>query len=532
MRKRIILLLLVTALIVTAAPTTVMAAANRKLDAKDVCYTPQNDYQSGDCILTASKVMIRRASILRGSKKWSSISNRTLRTPATIFGLLLHRFTFEADGLQYKIGMGVFNGADDAIRVRQFQRLVKQHPEGVVVWGNNASRFGMHGVLLVDVRKGEPYVMDSAYNVGSWNKGIMKWSDSSMKNPSKCTQYWYIREVTIAKKAKAPAKGKPLAAASATNVSTESTLAIRDQSIPSKIKQGNGYPVQGTINSNYRIKNVSVKIINSSGKAVIAKSASPNTWSYDLDALDSSIRFGTLSPGTYTYKVSATDEKQTLVFVNASFKVTGKNADPDISIRWATRPSSVNEGDGFTVGGRISSEMTLTNVLVAIVDANGKTAVRAAAEPYSRSYDLSYIDSRVKFGRLSAGKYTYIVKASNSAKTKTLVRKEFKVVPRKSTLSISSYTAPTVIRWKWPFILRGKVTSNCVIKKVTVRVVDSAGKVRISETAKPYDKSFNILTVDYKIKFGTLSKGVYRYQIIATDTSVTKTLVNQKFTVK
>lgn len=530
MRKRLVTMLLVMILVFTAMPATVMAAANPKLDAKDVCYTPQNDYKSGDCILTASKVMIRRASILRGSKKWSGITNRTLRSPATIFGLLLHNFKFEADGLQYRIGMGMFSGNDDATRIRQFERLIKQHPEGVVVWGNNSSRFGMHGVLLVDVRKGVPYVMDSAYNVGSWNSGILKWSDSSMKNPKQCTQYWYIKEVGIAKGAKAPAAGKPLAATSASSVSAASTLSINDETIPSEIRQGNGYPVEGHINSNYRIKRVEVAILDSSGRAVISKSASPNDWCYDLGDLDRYIKFGTLSPGTYRYRITASDEKRSVTFANAAFRVISRNT-PTLSISGATQPSSINIGNGFNIRGTVRSNTNISSVTITVIDGSGKTKLSASAKPGSRSYNLRRLDAKVKFGKLRTGKYRYVVRAKAGTITKTLINRQFSVVA-KSNLRISSYNYPTSIRKGFPFFIWGRVTSDKVITKVSVQVVDGSGKVRLSASESPGSKSYSILRLDPRIRFGKLSKGTYYYKVIATDKVMTKTLVNKKFIVR
>ena len=246
MKKRITVLMITLALIITAMPVPA-AAATAPVDRKSVCYTPAADYRSGDCILSATKVMIRRAMLLRGSTKWSTISNKTIRKKATIFGLLLHRFTFETDGMSYKVRVGFFKGNTNAARIREFERLIKAHPEGVVIWGKDASVFGMHGVLLTDVKKGVPYVMDSWYNLGPRKCGIQVWDDSSMKSPILCTQYWLIKEVGLAKKTKAPDKGSPLAPTSAKSVDTKSTLTIKDQTIPSNITQGSGFGVEGVI---------------------------------------------------------------------------------------------------------------------------------------------------------------------------------------------------------------------------------------------------------------------------------------------
>lgn len=540
-RKGISILLAFIMLFSLAATSTIEASAASAVSVndEDVLYTPQKDYISGDCILTATKVMIRRASIMRGSTKWDTISNKTLRGSATIVGLLLHRFTFEHDGLAYKCSVGFFNKSNnDAGRIKEFEALIKEHPEGVVVWGNTASIFGMHGVLLTDVKNGVPYVMDSWYNLGPRQYGIQKWNDSSMKAPSKCTQYWIIKEVGLAKKGKAPAAGKPLAAASATNVSTASTLALRDKTTPVEITEGSGFGVEGVVSSNYRISNVTVQIIDSDGRAVISKSASPNEWGYDLIKLDSSIKFGTLSPGSYTYQISAADEKKSLVLLKSQFKVVPKpvSAASKLKIASVVAPSTIYQGDGYSISGKITSNYNISQVSVSVIDQSGRPVLSASANPAAKSYNVSKLDAKIKFGTLSTGTYTYKVMAKDSKQTSTLVNRQFEVIKKpsasKSTLKITSYNYPTSIKKGKAFSIRGTVKSNKKISSVQVKVVKSNGKNALSATAKPNAKSYSIKKLDKKIKFGKLKKGTYTYKIIAKDSTQTLTLVNKEFTVK
>lgn len=539
MKKKFISILLMLVMLLSLTSVSAFAASgSAKVSVNDeaVCYTPQNDYKSGDCILTATKVMIRRASIMRGSTRWSSISNKTLRSSATISGLLLHRFTFEADGLAYKVNVGFFKGNTDAARIKEFKALIKEHPEGVVVWGKNASVFGMHGVLLTGVRSGTPYVMDSWYNLGPRQYGIQKWSDSSMKNPSKCTQYWIIKEVGLAKKAKAPAKGKPLAAASATSVSTASTLALRGKTIPVQVTEGNGFGVEGVVSSNYRLSKVTVQILNSAGKAVISRSANPGVWSYDLIHLDSSIKFGTLAPGTYTYRISAKDEKKSLVLVKASFKVVPRPVSKasTLKVTSAVVPSTIYQGDPFSISGKITSNCKISKVTVSVIDKSGRSLLSASAKPSAKSYNISSIDAKIRFGTLSAGTYTYKVVAQDTKQTSTLINRKFDVVkkPSTSTLKITSYNYPSSIKKGNPFSIWGTITSNKKITSVTVQVLNSSGKTVLSASAKPNATSYQIKKIDAKIKFGTLNKGSYTYRIVAKDTVQSLTLVSRAFTVK
>ena len=64
-----------------------------------------------------------------------------------------------------------------------------------------------------------------------------------------------------------------------------------------------------------------------------------------------------------------------------------------------------------------------------------------------------------------------------------------------------------------------------------MRILNSKGKKVISSSTKPNDRSFNLKKVDARIKFGTLKKGTYTYQVIASDTVQTITLINKQFKV-
>lgn len=534
MKKKIIsaMLILVMVFSVTTAGSFAATSNKTSVNAKSVCYTPSSDYKSGDCILTATKVMIRRALVARGSTKWSTISNKTLRSSATIRGLLLHRFTFQADGLAFKVSVGFFSGNTEAARIKQFKALIKAHPEGVVVWGKDSSIFGMHGVLLTDVKGNVPYVMDSYYNMGPRKYGIQRWKDSSMKNPVNCTQYWIIKEVGLGKKATAPKKGQPLAPASAKNVEKKSTLTIKDQTKPSKVCVGDGFGVEGVISSNYKLSQVKVQVINSSGKTVLGQTVKPKTWNYDLIKIDSKIKFGTLPLGTYTYKITAKDEKQTKVLTKEEFKVVPQPKSK-LKISDAIFPEKVYQGNGFSIGGKISSNCKISKVTVSIVNSSGNTVQSATAKPSAKSYKVEKLDSDVKFGGLAVGTYTYKIVAKDTKQTKTLLKKSFKIIRRPaSTLRIGSYNYPGTIKKGSSFSIQGTVNSDKNIVKVTVKVIDSNGNTVLSASGKPNAKSYSIKNLDLLIKFGTLSRGNYTYKVTAQDTAQSLTLLSRKFSVE
>jgi hypothetical protein len=191
MKKLISLMLAV--LMLAAAPA---AYAGNLLDSKAVYYTEESDYLDGDCVLTATRMMIRRAAIMHNNDGWAEITNAALRPAATTEGDLLYSFCYESGGASYNVSCGSFTGQDSYARIGEFERLLKDHPEGIVVWGIDSASTGTHGVLVVKVENGVVYAMDSSYNMGMFSEGIQKWKDTTMLDPSLVTDYWYISDIT------------------------------------------------------------------------------------------------------------------------------------------------------------------------------------------------------------------------------------------------------------------------------------------------------------------------------------------------
>ena len=311
MKKRIAALLVTLTLVITAMPLTAFAEA-APLEDKAVYYTPASDYKSGDCILTATKMMIRRALMMRNGGDWSKITNGSIRRPATISGLLRNSFRVEADGLVYIVNSGLFTGKGDTARIQEFDTLLKTHPEGIVVHGTNAASSGTHGVLVVNVQNGVPYAADSSRNTGLYNKGIQKWEDTTMLKPGKVTKYWYISEISASGAAQAN---------STSNAEKMSTLGIRSLRAPDKIKQGKKFSIRGKVKSNKKIKKVTVRVLDSNGSKVFSVTKKPNSKSYNIKKVDKKIKFGKLKKGSYTFQVIATDSVQKLKLVNRQFSV-------------------------------------------------------------------------------------------------------------------------------------------------------------------------------------------------------------------
>ena len=310
MKKRTAALLVTLALVISAIPVPSFAAAT-SLEDPAVYYTPASDYKSGDCILTATKMMIRRAVIMRNAGDWTKVSNECLRKPATISGLLKNSFVVDVEGLVYKVDSGLFTGQGDAARVNEFAMLLNAHPEGIVVHGTGAASSGTHGVLVVSVVNGIPYAADSSRNTGLYNKGIQMWGDTTMLAPGKVTKYWYISEISASTKTKASDKSKE----------QTSTLRIKSLKAPNTIKKGKGFTIKGTVKSNKKIKKVTVRILDGNGNKIVSVTKKPNSKSFSIKKLNSKFKFGKLGRGLYSFQIIATDSVQKLELVNKPFVV-------------------------------------------------------------------------------------------------------------------------------------------------------------------------------------------------------------------
>ena len=194
MEKRIITILLALALLFPLAAQR--ASAGDLLESKSVYYTEESDYMDGDCILTATRMMIKRAAIMRNADGWQDITNEKLRPEATADGLLLYSFSFDAGGVTYSISCGSFDGESSYERLGEFAGLLENHPEGIVVWGAEAASTGTHGVLLVKAGNRELYAMDPSFNKGPFSEEIQKWKDTTMLDPALVTDYWYISGIS------------------------------------------------------------------------------------------------------------------------------------------------------------------------------------------------------------------------------------------------------------------------------------------------------------------------------------------------
>lgn len=85
-------------------------------------------------------------------------------------------------------------------------------------------------------------------------------------------------------------------------------------------------------------------------------------------------------------------------------------------------PDVLEEGESYSISGKITSNYKITRVTVAITP-HGEDApvVEKTAKPNSKSYNISKLDKSIKFGSLSAGRYVFSVKAADASGAEVLL---------------------------------------------------------------------------------------------------------------
>lgn len=232
------------------------------------------------------------------------------------------------------------------------------------------------------------------------------------------------------------------------------------------LQQGAAYSIKGSAETENNITGLSVKITNSSGSAVISKSVSVNARSYSFRGsdLDYAIPFSTLSSGRYSFSLTITESAYDALGKRHTFSTvisvpfgvgisyetgsvtvrddSGDTASINVSDNYSTlskydkitisgynTPPTLKLGQSFSIRGNISSgETKLTKVSVSVINGEGSSVINVSSAPRSKTYSVSSLDNSVKFGSLAAGKYTYVVTATNASGTSTLVSSQFQVI--------------------------------------------------------------------------------------------------------
>ena len=280
-RKKLLSLVLTLVFLLTCLPAAL--AVDLNVDAG--FYFKQS--RGGTCTLASAAMMLRRRAYFDGLTDWSSVTENSVRSTAWANGLS-HSFTYK----EMQVGYATLpSGKTD--KIKTLITLLSQHPEGIVLYDRNQP----HAVLLTDYTNGIFYCSDPAGNISS---GRIPLENSSVSvSGSSC--YWYVvsDHNTVA--------------------SSADSLRLEGMTYPVNVRAGKGMALTGTAHSasGTTLTSVQAVVLNEADQLVQSAEAAPNAASFSFKTLDSQIRFGELSEGTYTYMVVLTDSTgETLCFTS------------------------------------------------------------------------------------------------------------------------------------------------------------------------------------------------------------------------
>jgi len=117
-----------------------------------------------------------------------------------------------------------------------------------------------------------------------------------------------------------------------TSVSSSITIGAGNYT-PGNLVRGKTYSISGVVSSAKTLSSVTIGIYYSDGSATASiRTVYPRSTSYNIHDSDSYIRFGVLSAGSYSFRVSATDVSgYTKTLVNNSFTVSSETNSTNLS---------------------------------------------------------------------------------------------------------------------------------------------------------------------------------------------------------
>lgn len=318
--------------------------------------------------------------------------------------------------------------------------------------------------------------------------------------------------------------------------SSASAIRLTEETYPVEIVKGSTFSAYGIVTSDYNIAAVTLCVVDSNGETAFTYTGKPGTKTYDIHIVDYLLTFSKLDVGEYTYTITATDSQTSgVVLLCKNFRVVESATASSLKLTGANKPETIISGKTFSIYGTVTSDYNITSVTCSVYSSGGTLQFTKTAEPNAKSYSLSNLDKYMTFSRLTAGKYTYTVKASDEKNSNmVLLSAEFKVVetPSGSSIKLASENYPTAFSEGSTFSVEGIVSSDFDITAVTVGVYSSSGAVQFAYTAKPGTKSYNIHNIDYLMTFSKLKAGSYIYRITASDTYTKDVkLLEKSFTV-
>ena len=345
-------------------------------------------------------------------------------------------------------------------------------------------------------------------------------------------------------------------------------VTLDNYTVPQCLEAGESFSVEGRVSSGVKLNSVTVGVYDGNNHQVTGNTAYPGTYTYDLSALDASVKISSLSGGMYHYRVTVEDSEGQHEMLDKIFSVRSNS--PTIKDGTYMIASAKNQNKVLSVDNNRNTSGT--NILLwnrseipyrqfqftyqgngyyKIKDMGSDLYLSVAGQGSASGTNVEQSSSATLWQVLpdSAGGYYIVPNCSSTAcldlytgipengKNIALWNYNMRGSQRWYLISsavkplISGKTVPGNMKMGTSFDIRGTVSAKESITSVTVGVYDTSGKQKIGKTVTPNTTSYNLKNIDTSIKFGSLPVGAYQYKVIVSTASGTYTLVNSVFMV-
>lgn len=86
-----------------------------------------------------------------------------------------------------------------------------------------------------------------------------------------------------------------------------------------------------------------------------------------------------------------------------------------LSVTGANYPETLAAGKSFSLYGTVSSNYKISWVRVGVYKPDGSLAISETAKPGTNTFSIASVDDNIRFGSLSAGRYSYCVEAADTS---------------------------------------------------------------------------------------------------------------------
>ena len=491
MKKKIVSFSLIFCMVITLIPFFgTESSAATSLQNKKIYRV--SGYTSGDCVLSANVYMLRRAAIMRGYSKWSSITNKAVRAKACHgANTMRNQYVYSKAGIRFQVVSGSLPGTSAGNR-KKLISLLKKHPEGVVVLGTNG--WGPHGALISEYKKGVFYCADSAQNYSGKNKGITRYTATTMGSLKSCYKYWYLKKVS--------GRSYTVKPVSVSLSATKKTMG-----------QGSVSSLKAVVAPSY----------------VTSKSVKWSSSNRKVATVDSKGKITAVAKGkaTITARTSNGKKRSCVVSVTAP---AARQSTLKLKSYTSGPPAVMVRGSSAQIRGIATSNFRISTISITVKNSGGKTVQSGfcSCDSYSVNlYRAAY--GNIRLNQLDNGNYTMTVTARDRARSKVLKRISFKV----RDVAVSGYKGlPATLAKGKSVSLKGKIRSCDKIKKVNIILYRASGKQVQKGSYAPNGKTAYIQKAAKKLRIGKLAKGRYKMKITAKTEGGVYTLKTRNFTVK